>query len=68
MPSLTFSPPSFSSTASSITMFKKTYFDVVRTVNRNVGKRGPYIVSAQDANDLAAAVELDEETLVKILV
>lgn len=69
MPSLTFSPPSFSSTASSRTMFRKTY--KVCVSNRNGGVINlvlfAYIVSAQNANNLTATVQLDKQTLVEVL-
>lgn len=65
MPSLTFSPPSFSSTASSRTMFKKTW--MVLAVGAMSEMSGTYIVATKNTDDLTAAVQLDEQPLVKVL-
>lgn len=65
-PILTFSPLAFSSTASSKTMFRKTCNELGDGCDGCQGT-GAYIVAAQDADDLAAAIELDEQTAVEIL-
>lgn len=69
MPNRTFSPPSFSSTASSRTMFKKTYpvcqYHSIHRRHENSGES--YIVASQDADDFSAAVQLDEQSLVEVL-
>jgi len=79
MPILTFSPPAFSSTASSSTIFRKTWDQAhqLHFPNREELYRAPslargprrstYIVTSEDANDLAAAVELNKEALVEVL-
>ncbi|MBE3041369.1 hypothetical protein IMZ48_02055 [Candidatus Bathyarchaeota archaeon] len=65
MPRRAFSPPSFSSTASSRTMFRKTYSrrcqQLVLRKHHGIGKGSTtHIVSPENANDLAASVQLHE--------
>lgn len=67
MPSLTFSPPSFSSTASSRTMFRNTCVEKRQQPLGSLESRETNIVSTEDANNLAAAVQLDKEPLVEVL-
>lgn len=66
MPMRTFSPPSFSSTASSSTMFRNTYSLSVISSQASMF-RDAYIVATENANDLAAAVQLDKQSLVEVL-
>lgn len=58
VPMRTFSPPSFSSTASSRTMFRKTWTVSHRQHPCAIDQRGErsYIVSSEHANDLAGAI------------
>ncbi len=67
MPSLAFSPLSFSSTASSRTMLRKTCHTQGQLLELIGHRQETYIVSTKNANDLAASVELDEQPLVEVL-
>ena len=66
-----FSPPDFSSTASSSTMFrntcKKKRVSGECVWGEGERERGGYVVAAEDADDFAGAVELHEEALVEVL-
>jgi len=76
-PILSFSPFAFSSIASSSTMFRKTYCRVSRYIfgcvaflqhfRKECSGHITYIVSAQYANDLATAVELDKKSAIEVL-
>lgn len=66
MPSLIFSPPSFSSTASSRTMFRNTYYGQL-SPDWPSYRNWAYIVTAENSYDLAASVELDEQSLIEVL-
>jgi hypothetical protein len=83
MPRLTFSPPFFSSTASSRTMFIKTCPETIRRSGtqekyvardakegkktKTTAKEKTYVVAAEDANNFPVAVELNEQPLLHIL-
>jgi hypothetical protein len=48
-------------------MFRKTYMAKLASARSDDFDRGTYIVSAEDSNDFAAAVKLDEQSLVEVL-
>jgi hypothetical protein len=67
IPSRTFSPPSLSSTASSSTMFKKTYHLPLAKSSHKLWQEDTHIITSQHANNLPTSIQLHKEPFVEVL-